>query len=97
LFDAVYDRAVLCALPREARPAYVKTCAALLKRGGLMLSIPFTKLHIGESEGPPFAITENALIELFQDQFEKIYHHESPVNAEDSKIASELVAVWKKK
>ncbi len=96
-FDAVYDRAVLCALPQASRPSYVHACAKILKTGGLFLSIPFTKLHISVSEGPPFAVDEANLETLFEAAFEKVSHIEKPHGVKDSKIACEMLIVWRKK
>ncbi len=96
-FDAVYDRAVLCALPRSIRPAYVETCAKMIKPGGLFLSIPFTKLNIAESEGPPFAVCENDLEEMFTSRFEKVVHIEKPHLEKDSKIACEMLVIRRRK
>lgn len=96
-FDALYDRAVLNALPTEVRSTYVNACASLLKPGGLLLSLPFTKLTIEEKDGPPFAISEIGLQELLSGQFEKVHHDERTVQEKDSKIMVELIAVWRKK
>lgn len=97
MFDAVYDRAVLCALPRSIRPVYVEACAKMLKPGGLFLSIPFTKLHITESEGPPFAVCEEDLEEMFASKFEKVVHIDKPHDEKDSKIACEMLVIRRRK
>lgn len=96
-FDAVYDRAVLCALPQEVRSKYVATCVRILKPGGLFMSLPFARLHIGDSEGPPFAIPENQFSELLTPGFVKISHRLVEHREADSKIAAEMIAVWRKK
>lgn len=96
-FDALYDRAVLNALPVERRKDYVRACASVLKPGGLLLSLPFTRLYIGESAGPPFAIPEVELMELLSVDFEKAHHDERPCTEKDSKIAVEMIAVWRRK
>lgn len=96
-FDAIYDRAVLCALPKHARPGYVQSCVALLKPGGLFMSLPFSKLHISENDGPPFAVSAEHFIELFEKDFEKVSMKEVPHTEPDSKIAVEMIAVWRKR
>jgi len=96
-FDAVYDRAVLCALPQASRANYIDACARILKTQGLFLSIPFTKLHITESEGPPFAVSEESLFKLFESSFKKVVHIEKTCNEKDSKIASEMMIIWQKR
>jgi SAM-dependent methyltransferase len=96
-FDAIYDRAVLCALPPPSRPAYVATCLRILKSGGLFLSIPFTKLHKSEQSGPPFAIDEGGIEAHFGKDFVKVVHRDMPLAEPDAKIASEMIIVWRKK
>lgn len=95
-FDALYDRAVMNALPAEVRVDFVRACAAVLKPGGLLLTLPFTVLNIDEQDGPPFAINESGLQELLSGRFECI-HHDERQTQEDSKIAAEMIAVWRKK
>jgi len=96
-FDGVYDRAVLCALPKASRAIYIETCARILRSGGLFLSIPFTKLNITESEGPPFAVGAKSLNELLMNKFEKVFQSEKPHLDIDSKISCEMLIVWRKK
>lgn len=68
-FDAVFDRAMLCALGPDARPAYVKACAERLKSGGLFMGIIFGELDPAFEGGPPFALSINELFKLLQDDF----------------------------
>jgi SAM-dependent methyltransferase len=96
-FDAVYDRAVLCALPRAVRARYVATVSGVLKPGGLFLSLPFVRLHITDQDGPPFAVPEQEFSDLLAPEFEKIFHRSVEHQEPDSKIATEMIAVWRKK
>ena len=40
-FDAVFDRAMLCALDPVLRPSYARAIAHRLRPGGVLLAIPF--------------------------------------------------------
>jgi len=68
-FDAIFDRAVLCALPTKMHERYLSKCFQLLAPGGLFISIPFLKLTINESEGPPYEIPEEKLKEYLANKF----------------------------
>ncbi|KIA80340.1 hypothetical protein QR66_11050 [Chromobacterium piscinae] len=65
-FDCVFERAFLCALPREMRGQYAERVAGLVKPGGLLAGVFF----LGEGErGPPFGMAENALQALLNPWF----------------------------
>lgn len=67
-YDWIFDRAMLCALRPELRPAYLNACKRRLKPRGLFLSIPFTKIAVTDDHpagaGPPFEITLDSLKSL---------------------------------
>jgi thiopurine S-methyltransferase len=95
-FDGVFDRAMLCALNGELRMAYVEAMTRCLKSGGIFASIPFAQTGNPES-GPPFAITEAELRQLFGSRFE-ILHLEPRVSpACDQKILKEYLFLAKKR
>lgn len=64
---AVYDRAALVALPQEMRKAYAQMLCQKLPVGVPMLLI--TMEFAGE-QGPPFAIAESEVCELYGERFE---------------------------
>ncbi len=68
-FDAVFDRAMLCALGAADREKYIKACAERLKSGGLFMGIIFGALNPEYVGGPPFAIGIEELFKLLQDDF----------------------------
>jgi|LakMenEpi03Aug12_release.lakeMendotaPanAssembly.Ray.scaffolds.fasta_scaffold57121_1 thiopurine S-methyltransferase len=95
-FGGVFDRAMLCALNGELRFYYVLAMTSLLKPGGIFASIPFAETGNPES-GPPFAISESELRELFKPHFE-ILHLEPRVSpACDQKILKEWLFLAKKR
>jgi thiopurine S-methyltransferase len=95
-FGGVFDRAMLCALNGELRSKYALAMTSLLKPGGIFASIPFAETGNPES-GPPFAISESELRELFKPHFE-ILHLEPRVSpACDQKILKEWLFLAKKR
>ncbi|AOK24466.1 SAM-dependent methyltransferase [Burkholderia ubonensis] len=65
----VYERAFLCALPRDRRAAYAAQMAALLPAGGLLAGYFF----VGATpKGPPFGIDRAELDALLGAHFELV-------------------------
>ncbi len=97
-FDAVLDRAMLCALPPEARRAYVQACFEHLKPGGAFLSLLFTEVvHEGDKLGPPFQITLAELSHLMAPYFALQYAEEHKTTAPSDKIRREAVCILKRR
>lgn len=62
-FDVIYERALLCALPRRDWPAWGRRVAALVAPGGLLAGFYYFD---DNPKGPPFGIdakTQQALLE----------------------------------
>lgn len=68
-FDAIYERAFLCALPRKMWDAYPERCAQLLKPGGVIAGFFFLA---ETAKGPPFGTNERELDTLLGSRFERI-------------------------
>ena len=58
-FDAVYERAFLCALPRERWSAWATRMAELVAPGGALAGFFFIDPAAGD-RGPPFALRNDA-------------------------------------
>jgi len=58
LFDALYDRASLVALPPQIRPAYARHTRSLLRPGAaqLLVTLEYDQSRAG---GPPFSVPED--------------------------------------
>ncbi len=70
-FDAIYERAFLCALPPRLAPAYAARCAELLAPGGWLVGLFFVDPASPEPRrGPPFAMTRAELDALLAPAFE---------------------------
>ena len=65
-FDALYERAFLCALPRRLWPQWAARVAELVRPGGELVGF----FYFDDNEkGPPFGIAPHALTGLLQDTF----------------------------
>ncbi|MEW5881732.1 MAG: methyltransferase domain-containing protein [Pseudomonadota bacterium] len=70
-FDAIYERAFLCALPPRLWPAYAARCAALLRPGAPLAGLFFVDPAPPEPRrGPPFAMARDELDALLAPAFD---------------------------
>ena len=65
-FDAVYDRAALIAQPAGQRAKYVQHLRRVLRPDAVILLITIT-YDPAEMKGPPFAVTDAEVREVFRD------------------------------
>jgi SAM-dependent methyltransferase len=92
-FDAIYERAFLCALPRRIWADWERRTAQLLRSGGLLFGVFFFDSN---AKGPPFGIGAADLQALLGGDFERI--EDEPV--EDSPPVfegKERWQVWKRR
>lgn len=68
-FDAVYERAFLCALPRRLWDDWARRIAALVRPGGVLAGFFFFD---DNAKGPPFGIAPAALDALLLPAFERV-------------------------
>ncbi len=74
-FTLVYESAFLCALPHHRRAAWAAQISRVLPPGGLLAGYFF----FGESpKGPPFGISQTALLSLLLPAFELVEDVEPP-------------------
>ena len=71
-FDAIYERAFLCALPRRLWPDYAPRMASLLRPGGELAGFFF---FADDPKGPPFGIAAAELDALLAPWFERVADH----------------------
>lgn len=92
-FDAIYERAFLCALPRRLWTAWAARVAELLPPGGRLFGFFFT--DDGE-RGPPFGLKAGELEQLLNDSFTR-----ETIAQPDDSIAvfagKETWQVWRRK
>ncbi|MDH0343224.1 methyltransferase domain-containing protein [Chromobacterium haemolyticum] len=65
-FDAVFERAFLCALPPRLHTRYAEHMARLLRPGGTLAGVFFIA---DTSRGPPFGLSMSALSALLEPAF----------------------------
>ena len=94
--DIVFDRAMLCALPSELRKVYVSSVAKVLKKGGLVFTVPFREFE-QEIDGPPFTISETEMNELFGNDFELVMTERSKFESGLGLIKNEHLYVYSRK
>jgi SAM-dependent methyltransferase len=92
-FDAVFDRAMFCALNPIKRIDYLKACQSRLKPNGLFTALLFAETLISQEEGPPFSVTLDEFKELSQRLFEVSFCEERNDYQIFSLIRSELLLV----
>lgn len=68
VYDFVYDRASLVALPSDMRKDYSSLIKKVLKPGGKYLLIAY-EYDQSKMDGPPFSVTEKEIHELYEDSF----------------------------
>jgi SAM-dependent methyltransferase len=97
--DIIFDRAMLCALRPELRAAYLKSCHQRLRRDGIFLSLPFTKIDATQEHppgsGPPFQITLPEMKLLMATHgFKHIVSESMPVRRASTIIREEGLTVF---
>ncbi|MBM4373664.1 MAG: thiopurine S-methyltransferase [Deltaproteobacteria bacterium] len=78
--DGLYDRAALIALPEPMRRSYVAALRRLLPEGapGLVVTIDY---DVSRMDGPPFAVSEAHVRELYQGLEVRVLEVEAGVDA----------------
>lgn len=95
-FHAVFDRAMLCALPKTLRREYVQASYDHLTPDGLFLTIPFTECRIPESAGPPFQVSMSDLSEFMLAGFSLVHAEDHPLPDGD-RIVKETACIWRRR
>ena len=95
LYDAVFDRAMLCAIQPSLRPVYIQRLVQRLKAGGLLFAILFREVR--GPKGPPFACDELNAFELLQADFELCHASSCMAMPQPHAVLDEWLCVWRKK
>lgn len=74
-FDAMYERAFLCALPRKMWRDYARRSAELVRPGGVIAGFFF---YDANPKGPPFGTSDAELRDLLEPDFARV--HDEPVD-----------------
>ena len=95
LADAWYDRAAMIAVPIGSRSAYVDQIRKLTKPDAVGLLITFAYPQ-DEMEGPPFALHDDHVVELFSDGFDvECLEHLDLGDEKDRGLSSVTSSVFK--
>ncbi len=92
-FDAMYERAFLCALPRHQRVAWAARVADLIAPGGRLFGFFFFD---ASEKGPPFGISSTALDALLEKHFDRIEDAE-PADSIGVFAGKERWQVWQRR
>ena len=89
----IYERAFLCALPRQMWAGYADRCAELLKPSGVIAGFFFFD---DTPKGPPFGTSASELDGLLQPRFERV--DDRPVaDSIDVFAAKERWQIWRRR
>ncbi len=91
-FDAIYERAFLCALPRKMWSSYATRCVELLKPNGIIAGFFF---FADTPKGPPFGTSQAELDALLRPQFVRV-EDEAVVDSIAVFAGKERWQVWRK-
>lgn len=92
-YDLILEQTFFCALDPTLRKNYVVKMGSLLKSGGKIAGVLFSKIF--EMAGPPFGGTKHEYQELFENNFDfKIF--DACHNSFDKRLGSELFIVLTK-
>lgn len=94
-YDAVFDRAMLCALQPQHRATYVQKISEKLKPGGLVMAILFRRTR--SPDGPPFSVNEDEARELFAAQFDLCHASSCPPPPNPQNVLEEWLCIWRKR
>ncbi len=92
-YAAIFDRAMLCALPPADRNSYIEASKARLAPGGLWMGILFRE--VASEEGPPFAINERTASELFSEDFDLCFAGASEPTPAMRAGVQEWLCIWR--
>lgn len=91
--DLIYERAFLCALPRQMWPQLAARWAALLAPGALLAGF----FYVDDApKGPPFGITPDALAVLLMPYFERI-EDQAVIDSIEVFAGKERWQIWRRK
>jgi hypothetical protein len=94
LFDYVLEYTCFCAIDPKRRAEYADLVTRLLKPNGLYIDLAFPL--DGRRGGPPFAVTESEIMELFQKRGFKLIAREKPADSVRPRRHAEELFIFQK-
>jgi methyl halide transferase len=97
-FDGSYDYALeytcFCAIDPQRRGEYADLIARLLKPGGMYIALAFPL--DGRAGGPPFAVSEDEILDLFQQRGFQLVSREKPADSVSPRRHAEELFLFRK-
>jgi SAM-dependent methyltransferase len=93
-FDYVLEYTCFCAIDPERRPEYADIMERLLKPGGILIDLAFPL--DGRPGGPPFAVSDSELLDLFQERGFNLLSRRAPVNSVAPRSGAEELFIFEK-
>jgi SAM-dependent methyltransferase len=92
-FDYVLEYTCFCAIDPKRRTEYADLVTRLLKPGGAFIDLAFPL--DGRPGGPPFAVSEAELLNLYQERGFKLLAREKPVDSVSPRRGAEELFIFK--
>lgn len=93
-FDYVLEYTCFCAIDPARRAEYADLVTRLLKPGGLYIDLAFPL--DGRAGGPPFAVSEKEIFDLFQARGFKLLAREKPADSVSPRRHAEELFIFQK-
>lgn len=93
-FDYVLEYTCFCAIDPKRRAEYADLITRLLKPGGAYIDLAFPL--DGRQGGPPFAVSEPELLNLYQERGFKLLAREKPVDSVSPRRGAEELFIFEK-
>jgi SAM-dependent methyltransferase len=93
-FDYALEYTCFCAIDPKRRPEYANLITRLLKPGGVYIDLAFPL--DGRAGGPPFAVSDSELFDLYQNRGFKLLSREVPLNSVSPRRGAEELFIFSK-
>jgi SAM-dependent methyltransferase len=93
-FDYVLEYTCFCAIDPARRPEYADLVRRVLKPGGLFIDLAFPL--DGRRGGPPFAVSEGEVLDLFQERGFKLLSRDKPSDSIKPRRHAEELFIFQK-
>ena len=93
-FDYVLEYTCFCAIDPKRRPEYSNLVTRLLKPGGIYIDLAFPL--DGRAGGPPFAVSDSEILNLYLERGFRLISREKPVNSISPRRGAEELFVFEK-
>ncbi|KAF9109096.1 hypothetical protein BGX27_008006, partial [Mortierella sp. AM989] len=92
-FQLIYDYTFFCAINPELRPAWGRRMAELISKDGVLITLMFPLAN--HTDGPPFAVSEDAYHEQLDANFEVLLIDQC--SSFKPREGKEKIGVWRRK